>query len=128
MFGAGLHIDMRIDAALRDQLQVGKLFDELAGDGCALAEQNNRVEPPKARRQPGHIRLVVGEYGDVDPVEPGKAGKTAKRVEPVIKDGEFHHFSPFQTEAGTNSFPSASLRAVRKRPAEWCRNPSAPSS
>ena len=128
MFGAGLHIDMRIDAALRDQLQVGKLFDELAGDGRTFAEQHHRVEPLKARRQPVHIRLVVGEYGDVDPVEPGKAGKAAKRVEPVIKDGEFHHISPFQTEAGTNSFPSASLRAVRKRPAEWCRNPSAPSS
>ena len=119
---------MRIDTPLRDQLQFGKLFDERAGDGGALAEQHHRIEPPEARHKPVHIRLVVGEYGDVDPVEPCKAGKTAKRVKPVIKDGEFHHISPFQTEAGTNSFPSASLRAVRKRPAEWCRNPSAPSS
>ena len=48
MVGAGLDIDMRIDASLRDQFQIGKPRNQIPPDGGALAEQHDGVE----RRQP----------------------------------------------------------------------------
>ena len=60
MFGAGLHIDMRIDAALRNQLQVGKLFDEepISWANDPLATHPNLIGTP-------HIGFVTEDEFEI---------------------------------------------------------------
>ena len=88
--GAGINVDVGIDAALADQPQGREPLDQRGTDGRALADQDERVERREPLRQRVDRLDVIGEHGHVMCRECGEARQRAERVEVVVEDRDVH--------------------------------------
>src|SRR6516165_951474 len=66
---AGLDIDMRIDAALADEAQLRQPYNQRRADRGALADQHQRLDVGKPRRERVGVLDVVVPDRDVVPGE-----------------------------------------------------------
>src|SRR6266446_821968 len=86
----GINVDMRIDAALADELQPGQAFQERRPDRCAFANQHQRLGVGEAARECIDILDVVVPDGNVMAIELAEARQRAYGVMVVVQDGDFH--------------------------------------
>ena len=94
MLGAGGDVDVRVHAALADELQLRQLRDQLARDPRAFADQHQRLGVGQPRRPA--CRPSLGESFQTVTSMPGeqrKARQLPQRVEPVVEDGDLHGVS-----------------------------------
>ena len=87
---AGRDVDMRIDAALADQLQLRQLLQQRRADLGALADQHQRLGILQPFRQRVGVLDVIVEDGDVVALELGEARQRPQRVEVIVEDGDLH--------------------------------------
>ena len=94
LLGAGVDVDVRIDAALADQLELGQLGEQRRADAGALADQDQRlgVLQPLGQRV-GVLEMVVPDR-DVVAVELLEAGQRPHGVVIIVKNGDFHSTGP----------------------------------
>src|SRR6185437_15224402 len=90
-------IDMRIDAALADEAEIGQALEQGRADLRPLADQHQRLGIAQAPRQRFNVLDVIVPDGDVVPVELGEAGQRAQRVEIVVEYGDPHAPAPPNT-------------------------------
>ena len=112
---AGLDVDVRVDAALGDQPQVGQAVEQGRADLGAFADQHQGLGVAQARRQGVGVLDVVGVDGDVLAGEFREAGQRADGVVVVVEDGDVHGVSPW-AEGGrvaAHTASDASLRHAR---------------
>jgi hypothetical protein len=88
--GAGLDVDMRIDAALADQAQFRQPLQQGLADLRALADQHQDLGLGQAPGQPVDILQVVVPDRDLVPGELGKTPEGTQRVEIVVEDADLH--------------------------------------
>jgi len=88
--GAGVDVDMWIDAALTDQPQRRKPFDERRADLRAFAKQDQHLGIGEALGERIDLVDMVVPDRDLVAVELAKAIERAQRVEPVVEDGDLH--------------------------------------
>src|SRR5260370_31943708 len=86
----GINVDMRIHAALADELQAGQALQERRPDRGAFADQHQRFGVGKAGRECIDILDVVVPDGDLMAVELAEARQRAHGVMVVIQDGDLH--------------------------------------
>ena len=87
---AGLDIDMRIDAALADEAQLRQPYNQRRADRGALADQHQRLDVGKPRRERVGVLDVVVPDRDVVPGELREAGQRAHRVVIIVENGDLH--------------------------------------
>ena len=90
MTGAGLDIDMRVDAALADQLEVRKAGKQCLGHGCTFAKKDETFCIGQAFMQDGGIFGVIRPDCHVMTVEPGEGRQGLQCVEPVVQNMDPH--------------------------------------
>ena len=84
--GAGVDVDMRIDAALADQLELGQPLQQRRADLRALADQDQRLGVLQAVGQRIDVLDVVVPDRDVMAVELAEARKRPHRVVIVVEN------------------------------------------
>ena len=87
---AGLDIDMRIDAALADELQLGQPLKQRRADLRPLAEQHQDFGILQALGQSIRVLHMIGPHRDIVAVELPETRQRAQRVEIIVEDGDFH--------------------------------------
>ncbi len=87
---AGINVDMRIDAALADELQPGQAFQQRRPDRGALADQHQRFGVGEASRECVNILDMIVPDHDVMAIELAEARQRAYRVVVIIQDGDSH--------------------------------------
>src|SRR5580692_7174497 len=88
--GAGIEIDVRIDAALADQLELRQALQEWRANLRALAEQYQRLGIAQAIGEDVSLLHVIGPDRDIVAVKLVKARQRAQRVVIVVENGNFH--------------------------------------
>src|SRR5262249_28112796 len=102
--GAGIEIDVRPYAALRNQAQLVEALDERRADRRALADQNQCLGGLQPLGEAVHILGVVVPDLDVVPRELPEGRQMADRVEEVVQYRDFHLSQPlFLVSASTLS-------------------------
>ena len=86
--GAGVDVDVGIDAALADQTQAGQPLEKSGTDLGALPDQHERLGRGESFRQRVGVLDVVGEDGHLVPVELLERRQGPQGVEPVVEDGQ----------------------------------------
>lgn len=84
MFGAGVDIHMRIDASLRDQLQIWQYFNEFCANLRSFSEKNECLYIGDPFRQSIGIRFMISPNRDVVILQQVKTRQRSERVEPVV--------------------------------------------
>jgi hypothetical protein len=92
---AGLDVDVGVHAALADQAEVGEPFEQRAGDGRALADQDERLGVVQPRGEHVEVVGVVVPDRHVLPVEQREAVEGPERVLVVVEDADLHRRAPF---------------------------------
>ncbi len=87
---AGVDVDMRIDAALADQLQLWQSLQQRRADLRALADQHQRFGVAQPLRQHVDVLDVIVPDRHVVAVELPEAVERPDRVEIVVEDGDLH--------------------------------------
>ncbi len=87
---AGVDIDVRIDAALADQLELGQALEQRRADLGPLADQHQRFGIAQPFRQRVNVLHMVVPDGNVLSRELAEAGQGAQRVVVIVEDGDFH--------------------------------------
>jgi hypothetical protein len=85
-----LDVDVRVDAALADQAQVGQTLEQRRTDLGALADQDERVEVLQPLGEAVGVLDVVCEDRHLVVPEPLEARQRPQRVEPVVEDRDLH--------------------------------------
>lgn len=87
---ARVDVDVRVDAALADQPQVGQAFEQWRPNLGALPDQDQDLSLSQPFGEHVHVLNVVVPDSDLVPIELLKAGESAQRVEVVVQDGDVH--------------------------------------
>ena len=88
--GAGVDVDVRVDAALADQPQLRQPLKQRRSDLGALADQHERLGVAQPLGEHVDVLDVVGPDRDVVPGQLGEAVERAQRVEVVVEDRDLH--------------------------------------
>ncbi len=88
--GAGVDVDVRIDAALTDELEACEPLEQRCSNGGALADEHQRLRIAQALCERVQLLDVIVPDGDLVAVELGEAVQRAKRVEVIVEDADFH--------------------------------------
>ena len=88
--GAGVDVDMRIDAALADELQIAQSLEQRRADLGPLPDQHQHLGVAQAMRQRVDVLDVIVPDRDVVALELLEASKRAHRVVIIVEDGDFH--------------------------------------
>ena len=88
--GAGVDVDMRIDAALADEPELGQSLQQRRADFGALANQHQRLGVGEPRRQGVVVLHMVGPDGDVMARHRAETCQRANCIMVIIQDGDFH--------------------------------------
>ena len=102
-----LDIDMRVDAALADEAQRAKAFEQRRADLRALADQHQHLRIPEALCERVDILRVVVPDRYVVPVELAKARERAQRIEIIIQDRNLHSGLDVVTRYRCTTSPSS---------------------
>ena len=94
MTGAGIHIDMWVDAALADQFEIGKTGQKGVGHWGPLAKKDKHLGLRKTFVQDGGVFGVIGPYGYIMHVQAGERWQGSQSVEPVVKNMNPHQSAP----------------------------------
>src|SRR5262245_37115116 len=86
----GLDVDVRIDAALADELELGQAFEQVGLNSRALADEHQAFGVLEPRRQRIGLLHVVVPDRNLVPRELAEAGKRAHRVEIIVEDRNLH--------------------------------------
>ena len=115
---AGFNVDMRINAALRDQSEARQALQKFRADLVAFAKQNERFGGLHPRGQGDGVGLVVRPDGNIVIRKFAKTGQTAKRIEPVVENMDLHAFisRPRQTSARRHHPPPVYAPCEPDRP------------
>src|SRR6056300_1353279 len=113
---------MQINATLRNQPQIGQIFQQFGGNWRAFTKQYDGVETGQPVGQCTFIIKVIIENSYVQTSQFFETWQMPQGIKPIIKDRDFHD-CPSQMFAGTKTLPAASLRHVRSRPADLCSKP-----
>ena len=92
--GAGVDVDVRIDAALADQLQLRQPLQQRRADLRALADQHQRFGVAQPLGERIDVLDVIVPDRDVVSRELAEAVEGAQRVEIVVEDGNLHDALP----------------------------------
>src|SRR5204863_5008766 len=87
---AGLQIDVRIDAALADEPQLGQTLQQGRADRGALPDQDQNLRVAQPLRKRIHVLHVVVPDRDVMACELAEAAERAHRVVIVVQYADFH--------------------------------------
>src|SRR6185437_12190369 len=87
---AGIDVDMRINAALADQLQLRQPLQQRRANLRTLADQHQRLGILQPLSEPGDILDVVVPDRDIVVPQPGEAIEGTYRIEIVVEDGDLH--------------------------------------
>src|SRR5580692_5529655 len=117
---AGIDVDMRIDAALADQPQLGQLLKERRADLRPLAEQHQDLGILQALGKDIRVLHMVGPHRDVMAIEFPETLQRAQRVEIIVENGDFHGM---KTTSGRwegnniplNSYSPIAITALKKK-------------
>jgi hypothetical protein len=86
----GLDVDVRIDAALADEFELGQAFEQVGLNSRALTDEHQAFGVLEPRRQRvGVLHVVVPDHNLVTR-ELAEAGKRAQRVEIIVEDRNLH--------------------------------------
>ena len=88
--GAGVDVDVRVDAALADQPQLRQPLKQRRSDLRALADEHERLGVAQPLGEHVDVLDMVGPDRDVVTGEPGEAVERAQRVVIVVEDGDLH--------------------------------------
>ena len=91
---AGLDVDVGIDAALADELELGQPRQQRRANLGALADEDQRLGVRQALGQDVDVLGMVVPDRDVVAVELSKAGQRPHGVVIVVKNGDFHATPP----------------------------------
>ena len=83
---ARVHVDVRIHAALADQAEARKPFEQLPADLRALTNQDEGLEVAQTLRERVGVLQVIVEHGHLVRVEQAEAVELPQRVEVVVED------------------------------------------
>ena len=114
VLGTGIDIDMRIDAALADQLQFGQAFDQGAADCGPLAEEDEGFGFAQPLCKGGRVMQMVGVDRNIMAVQLGKAGEAAQRIVPIVQNSNAHCSTPPIYDSITPTILSASLACAKR--------------
>jgi hypothetical protein len=92
--GAGLDVDVGVDAALADQAQVRQALEQFRVDPSAFADKHQRFGVAQPGGQFVDVLGVVGPHLHPVPVESAEASQGAQGVEPVVEDRHVHGRAP----------------------------------
>ena len=87
---AGVDVDVRIDAALADQLELGQPLEQRRANLRPLADQHQRFGIAQPFGQRVDVLDVIVPDRDVMSGELAEAGQGAQRVVVIVEDGDFH--------------------------------------
>src|SRR5262245_22676438 len=90
----GLNVDVRIDAALADELEAGQAFEQVGLNPRALADEHQTFGILEPRRERVGILHVVVKDRNLVPLELLEAGKRAQRVEIIVENRNLHACVP----------------------------------
>ena len=96
---AGVDVDVRIDAALADELELGQAFEQRCADLRALADQDQHLGVLQAFGQRVEVLDMVVPDRDVVAVELPEAGQRPHGVVIVVENRDFHSTGPLATIA-----------------------------
>src|ERR1022692_4672732 len=88
--GARVDVDVRVDAALADEPEVGKPSEQLVADLGPLADQHDGIRVGQPLGQNVGVLDVVRPNGHVVAIELGKGVEGADGVEVVVEDRHLH--------------------------------------
>src|ERR1700733_5436766 len=88
--GAGIDIDMRIDAALADELQLGQPLEQRRADLGTLADQHQDFSVGEAFGEPVDVLHMIVPDRDIAALELAEARQRTNGVVVVVEDGDFH--------------------------------------
>jgi hypothetical protein len=86
----GLDVDVRIDAALADEFELGQPFEQRRSNGRALADEHQAFGVLEPRRERVGILHVVVPDRNLVSLELLEAGKRAQRVEIIVQNRNLH--------------------------------------
>ena len=117
---ARVDVDVRVDAALADQAQVGQALEERRAYLGPLADQNERVESLQPSGEGVGVLDVVREHRHLVGLESLEARQRPQRVEPIVEDRDLHWCSDHAGAAAPTSSAAASWsressRSLRRR-------------
>src|ERR1700722_9534893 len=95
-FGAGVDIDVRIDAALADQFQLRQPLQQRRADLRALPDQHQRFGVAQPLRQPIDVLDVVVPDFDIMSGELAETFQRPHGVEIIVEDGNLHETLPLR--------------------------------
>src|SRR5712692_7106216 len=104
--GAGVDVDVRVDAALADQPEPGQSLDQRRADLRALADQHQDLGVGEALRQRRDVLDVIVPDRDVVSRKLAEAAKRPYRVVIVVQDRDFHGLR-LCTEGSSRGFRAA---------------------
>ena len=88
--GAGVDVDVGIDAALADEPEAGQALQQGGVDGRALADEDQRLGVRQPSGQGVDVLDVVVPHRDVVAVEHPEAVQRPEGVEVVVEDRHSH--------------------------------------
>jgi hypothetical protein len=91
--GAGVDIDMRVDAALADQAQVRQPLQQPARDFRALADEDQRFDILQPLGEDLLVLDMVGPDRRLIARNRGEAVQCAQRVEIIVQNRDLHRYS-----------------------------------
>ena len=83
-------VDMRIDAALADELELRQSFEQRRADLRALANEHQRLGIGESRGERIGVLNVIVPDRDLMPGKPVETGQRPHGVVVVVEDGDFH--------------------------------------
>jgi hypothetical protein len=96
--GGRFQVDMAPGlAGLGNQLQVGKLVQQRAGQCGAFAVEHQDIERRKSDRQLPRAACAIGKYLDFVLAQQGEAVEVAHTVLIIVEDGNFHGQDNFKS-------------------------------
>ena len=116
--GAGVDVDVRVDAALADQLELGQPLEQRRADLGALADQDQDFGVLKALGERVDVLDMVVPDRDLVAVQLLEARQRANGVVIVVENGDFHSGLPPASIAQIRC-PRRSLALVHRG---WKRN------
>jgi hypothetical protein len=87
---AGVDIDVRVDAALADEPELGQSTQERRADLGALANEHERFGLAQSLGERVGVLDVIVPDLDVVPRQLGEAVERAQRVVVIVEDGDLH--------------------------------------
>ena len=97
---AGVDVDVRVDAALADQPEIGQALEQGRADLRALADQHQRLGVAQPLRERIDVLHMIVPDRDLVAVELAKARQRPQRVVIVVEDGDFHVRRPAPAGVG----------------------------